>query len=199
MLTICVPCQDSVSSLFAKSLASLTSELSAKGVKHYLYFLNGTVISDSRMQLVSDSIKNGTEYILWLDSDMVFPSDIFFRLYKHKKDIVAATYSTRVNPPKSVSFIDEFDLDKRLEKTSGLHSVFAVGMGCMLVRTEVFKNLPKPWFSHEWDNDADAFVGEDIFFCKLAYNNGYEIFVDCDLSNEVGHHGSKIYMLDKTK
>lgn len=195
MLTICVPCQDSVSSLFANCLANLTAELAKNNVKHYLYFLNGTVLPDSRSKLVRDSIANGSEYILWLDSDMIFPSDTFFRLKKHNKDIVAATYSTRTNPPRSVAFIDEYDFDKRLTETTGLHNVFAVGMGCMLVKTSVYKKLESPWFSHEWDNYTKTFYGEDIFFCKLAYNNGYDIFVDCDLGKEVGHHGSKIYLI----
>ncbi len=197
MLTICVPCQDSVSAIFAKCLANLTAELARTGIKHYLYFLNGTVLPDSRNKLVIDSLKNNSEYILWLDSDMVFPSDVFLKLSKHNKDIVAATYSTRVNPPQSVAFVDEFDLSKRLNHTTGLHSVYAVGMGCMLVKTSVFKKIKQPWFNISWDNDTESFMGEDIYFCNLAYNSGYEIFVDCDLSKEVGHHGSKIYMLEK--
>lgn len=197
MLTICVPCQDSVSSIFAKCLANLTAELAKAGIEHYLYFLNGTVLPDSRNKLVLDSFKNNSEYLLWLDSDMIFPSDVFFKLQKHNKDIVAVTYSTRVNPSKSVAFVDEFDLSKRLTEKTGLHSVYAVGMGCMLTKTSVFKRLSKPWFDITWDNNTESFIGEDLYFCDLAFNSGYEIFVDCDLSNEIGHHGSKIYMLEK--
>lgn len=198
MLTICVPCQDYVSSLFANSLANLTAQLTKDGISYHLYFLSGTVLSESRQRLAEDAIKNGSKYILWLDSDMVFPSDIFLLLHKHKKPIVSATYSTRKPPFRSVAFTDEFDYDKRLTETSGLHSVFAVGMGCMLTETSVFEKLPKPWFPIVWDRDSNSYMGEDISFCKLAYNTGYEIFVDVSTSKSVAHHGSKTFFLEGT-
>lgn len=198
MLTICVPCYDNVSSLFAQSLANLTSQLTKDGINYHLYFLMGTVLSDSRTTLANDAIKNGSEYILWLDSDMVFPNDTFARLHKHNKDIVSATYSTRKKPLRSVAFVDQFDADIRLNEPTGLHSVYAVGMGCMLVKTTVFKKLPEPWFSINWIADEKRFSGEDMYFCDLAYNNGYEIYVDVDLSKEVAHHGSKLYLLRDT-
>lgn len=198
MLTICIPCQDNVSSLFAQSLANLTAQLSKDGIKYHLYFLMGTVLPDSRTTLAHDAINNGSEYILWLDSDIVFPNDVFSRLYRHGKDIVSATYSTRKKPLRSVAFVDQSDPELRLTHKTGLHSVYAVGMGCMLVKTSVFKKLPEPWFSLQWDADDRRFSGEDIFFCDLAYNAGYEIFVDVDLSNEIAHHGSKLYLLRDT-
>ncbi len=198
MLTICVPCQDSVSSLFANSLANLTAQLTKDGIPYHLYFVMGTVLSESRQRLAEDAIKNGSEYILWLDTDIVFPCDIFSLLKEHDKHIVAATYSTRKRPLKSVAFIDEFDYDCRLTELSGLHSVFAVGMGCMLTKTVVFNTIPKPWFPITWDTETNSFMGEDISFCKLAYNSGYEIFVDVDVSNTISHHGSKLFLLKDT-
>jgi GT2 family glycosyltransferase len=198
MVTICVPCQDNVSALFAQSLANLTARLTKDGIKYHLYFLMGTVLPDNRTVLAQDAIKNGSEYILWLDSDMTFPDDVFIKLYNHKKDIVSATYSTRKKPLRSVAFIDQFDSESRLTETTGLHPVYAVGMGCMLVKTDVFKKLPEPWFSLQWVTEEKRFVGEDVFFCDLAHNAGYEIFVDVDLSNQIAHHGSKLYLLKDT-
>lgn len=198
MLTICIPCQDTVSSLFAQSLANLTSRLSKDGINYHLYFLMGTLLPNSRTSLAQDAIKNGSDYILWLDSDIIFPTDVFYRLKNHNKDIVSATYSTRKKPVRTVAFLDQFDAEHRLTETTGIHPVYAVGMGCMLVNTSVFKKLPEPWFSLYWDCEGKQFTGEDIFFCDLAYNNGYEIFVDVDLSHEVAHHGSKIYFLKDT-
>lgn len=198
MLTICVPCQDSVSSSFANSLAKLASQLTKDGINYHLYFLTGTVLSESRQRLAEDAVKNGSKYILWLDTDMYFTPNIFSLLQKHNKPIVAATYSTRKPPFRSVAFTDEFDYDKRLNEKSGLHSVFAVGMGCMLTETNVFKDLPKPWFPIVWDLESNSYVGEDISFCKLAYNNGYEIFVDVDASKNVAHTGNKLFLLGET-
>jgi hypothetical protein len=130
---------------------------------------------------------------------MHVPTTTVARLLAHKKSIVAGTYSTRVKPQRSVAFVDQYNLDQRLENTFGIHKVFAVGMGCMLVDVEVYKNLTKPWHHYYWNCDTNELSGEDIYFCKLAQDNGYEIFVDCDLSQELAHFGSKAYLIQETK
>ncbi|MDV7390263.1 hypothetical protein RZS08_02865, partial [Arthrospira platensis SPKY1] len=120
-----------------------------------------------------------------LDSDMHFPDTVFYELYNHNKDIVAANYSTRIKPQKSVAFINKNDTTLRLKENAGLHSVFAVGMGCMLTKSLVFREIPKPWFSLYWNKDFENFSGEDIYFCKQAQDTGFEIYVDATLSNKV--------------
>lgn len=198
MLSICIPTRDNVPIGFALSLANLTARLTQDNIKYNVHIIMGSVISDLRTQLVKDAIKSNSNYILWLDSDMHFPSDVFLKLQSHRKDIVAATYSTRCKPQRSVAFTDEDNINTRLTDTHGIHEVFAVGMGCMLVKTEVYKKLPAPWFSLEWDPIDEKFTGEDMFFCKIANYAGYSVFVDADLSNTLGHYGTKIYTLGET-
>lgn len=198
MLSICVPTRDNVPIGFAMSLANLTARLTKDNISYNVHIIMGSLISDLRTQLVKDAIKLGSEYILWLDSDMHFPSNVFLKLQSHKKDIVAATYSTRCNPQRSVAFTDEDNMNVRLTHTSGLNEVFAVGMGCMLVKTDVYKKLRTPWFSLEWDPTEEKFTGEDMFFCKIANYAGYTVYIDSDLSNTLGHYGTKIYKLEET-
>ena len=138
MLSICIPSRDQVPLGFALSLAKLTARLTKDNINYDIHMVMGSLIPELRTQLVKDALKTGNEYILWLDSDMHFPGSTFDQLQKHKKDIVAATYSTRSNPQRSVAFVDEDDSQIRLTETSGLHEVFAVGMGCMLVKTDVY-------------------------------------------------------------
>ena len=198
MLSICIPSRDQVPLGFALSLAKLTARLTKDNIKYDIHMVMGSLIPELRTQLVKDAIKTGNEYILWLDSDMHFPSSTFDQLHKHKKDIVAATYSTRSNPQRSVAFVDEADSHIRLTETTGLHEVFAVGMGCMLVKTDVYRKLNTPWFSLDWDPNELKFTGEDMFFCKNANYAGYSIYVDTYLSNMLGHYGTKIYLLGET-
>ena len=43
------------------------------------------------------------------------------------------------------------------------------GMGCALIRTEVFRKLSYPWY--DWVNYGDAnrgMLSEDLYFCALA-------------------------------
>lgn len=197
-LSICIPSRDNIPAGFAVCLANLTAELTRKNVSFSLNMLLGTTISDIRNSLVKKAISDNSEYTLWLDSDMHVPSDIFFKLKNHNMDIVACSYSTRTVPSRNVAFVDEFDLNKRLFANAGLHPVFAVGFGCILIKTEVFKIIPKPWFYNKWDTETESIVGEDLVFCENAANAGYAIYVDVDTSKTVGHYGSKIYLLGET-
>jgi choline kinase len=192
-LSICVPARDQVHTAFAISLANLTSRLTAKNIDYELHFVLGSVIAESRTRLANEALDHGATHILWLDSDIHFPANIVDKLNSHNKQIVAATYSTRYAPYKSVAFINPDNIDARLEETRGLHRVWAVGMGCMLVQREVFEMLPKPWFSHEYNKKLDTFGGEDIYFCNQAMHHGILVHVDADI--KIAHIGSKANVL----
>jgi cellulose synthase/poly-beta-1,6-N-acetylglucosamine synthase-like glycosyltransferase len=153
-------------------------------------FVAGTLIADQRQKLVMMAIKQGADYILFLDSDMRFPSYLLERMLAHDKDIVACNYATRRLPVKTVAFSDFAELKciYSLGKT-GLEEIDAVGMGAMLIKTEIFKKLPLPWFSISYLPSGNMYIGEDIYFCKLAQANGMKVYVDHDLSKDVRHIG----------
>lgn len=192
---ICIPARDIVHTNFARSLANLTGRLAKKNINYDLHFVLGSVIVENRTQLVNEAIENNYSHIFWLDSDIHFPPSALETLLNHDKDICAASYSTRYNPKRSVAFTDKYNTDKRLNDKSGLHQVWAVGMGCMLVKTDVYKNLPKPWFHHEYNIYTDSFGGEDIWFCNQANEHGYNVWVDADLSQKIYHFGTEAFKL----
>ena len=192
-LSICIPARDTVHTGFAKSLANLTSTLTADNIKFNLHIVCGSVIAQSRIDLAKEALDSGCTHILWLDSDIHFPSTVFSKLISHKKDIVAATYSTRYNPNVSVAFVDSNNIDARLNVNSGLHKVWAVGMGCMLTSASVYNQLPKPWFNHEYNKNLDNYSGEDIYFCNQAMHHGIDVFVDADI--KLAHYGTKAITL----
>ena len=132
---------------------------------------------------------------MWLDSDMVFPVDIIDALLSHDKDIVACNYSTRVEPHRPVAFKSLGDLDKRIFNQAGLESADAVGMGCMLVKREIYEKLSMPYFGVEWNADYTNLVGEDVFFCSKAKDAGYQLWIDNDSSMKIGHIGTKAFTI----
>jgi cellulose synthase/poly-beta-1,6-N-acetylglucosamine synthase-like glycosyltransferase len=160
------------------------------GTSFNVNFVAGTLIADQRQKLVMMAIKQGADYILFLDSDMRFPSYLLERMLAHDKDIVACNYATRRLPVKTVAFSDFAELKciYSLDK-NGLEEVDAVGMGAMLIKTEIFKKLPLPWFSISYLPSGNMYIGEDIYFCKLAQANGMKVYVDHDLSKDVRHIG----------
>lgn len=197
-VAICTPTRDLVYAGYAKSLANLTAKLASQQTKFEVMISMGSVIPQLRTNLVNIALEKNFEWLLWLDSDMHFPDYLFEKLVAHGKDIVAASYSTRVKPLRSVAFTNENNYDERLTERRGLHPVFAVGMGCMLTRRTVFEELPRPWFQHEWDQQSQSLMGEDIYFCKYANNNGIEVYVDADLGKDIGHYGTKVFLLQET-
>jgi hypothetical protein len=192
-LSICIPARDTVHTGFAKSLVNLTNKLTANNVNFNLHIICGSVISQSRIDLANEALDSGCTHILWLDSDIHFSSNIFDKLILHNKDIVAATYSTRYSPNVSVAFVDPDNIDLRLNATTGLHKVWAVGMGCMLTSASVYDELPKPWFAHEYNKNLDNFSGEDIYFCNQAMHHGIDVYVDADI--KLAHYGTKAILL----
>lgn len=197
-LAICVPVKDTVHSGFSICLVNLVANLIKNNISYELCYNFGTVIANQRNELAQDAIKKNCTHILWLDSDMHFPASVVKTFLSHDLDIVAATYSTRYKPRRSVAFMDRFDLDKRLDKTVGVHKVFAVGMGCMLIKTDILTTLPKPWFQYIWNNDTQDLCGEDIYFCSQAHDYGYKVYVDASTSNNVAHLGTKAFLIKET-
>lgn len=198
-VAICTPTRDLVHAGYAKSLANLTARLAKAQIDFEVMISLGSVIPQLRTNLVNVALKKNFEWLLWLDSDMHFPDYIFERLVAHNKDIVAATYSTRMKPQRSVAFTNKDNYDERLTERQGLHPVFAVGMGCMLTHRSVFEQLTTPWFLHEWDPLTESLLGEDIYFCKYANLNGFEVYVDADLGKDMGHYGTKVFLLQETR
>jgi len=193
-ITICVPARDMVNTGFAMDLAMLSvraySDI-APGYKFNISMVSGTLIADQRTKLAQTALSQGSDYILFLDSDMRFPADLISKLVSHNKDIVACNYATRRKPVKTVAFSDFASLQCIYSHgQAGLEEVDAVGMGAMLIKTEVFKKLPLPWFNISYLPSGKIYVGEDIYFCKLAQAHGYTVYIDHDLSQRVGHTGS---------
>lgn len=192
-LGICVPARDQVHTNFAIALANLTSKLTRDSIDYQLHVVCGSVIAESRTRLANEALDYGATHLLWLDSDIHFPANVVNKFLEHDRDIVAANYSTRYAPYRSVAFINPQDTEQRLETRFGLHKIWSVGMGCMMVKRQVFEELPKPWFSHAYDKDTDTYSGEDIYFCNQAGHHGFEVWLDAEI--QLAHLGTKAHTL----
>ena len=198
-IAICIPARDTVHTGFALSLSNLTSYLTSLDIDYVVLFNLGSVIAQQRNTLVQEALDANATHILWLDSDMHVPIGTATTLLKHKKHIVAAAYSTRVPPYKSVGFNSADDLNDRFNATRGLHQVYAVGMGCMMVDVTVYDYIGTPWHHYHYNKDTDDLSGEDIYFCNAANAAGFEVYVDAELSQEVAHYGTKSFRLKETQ
>ena len=187
-LAICVPVTDTVKYRFSFALAELTAYLTKHKVEYKLYFQNGSMLVEQRHALVLSALRDKCKEILWLDSDMIFPPNLYHKLSSHKKHIVAALYSTRVKPYRLAGCLK--DQTKNLQDLIGLQEITSAGMGLMLTSADIFETIPAPWFSFKYDPKFDGYIGEDIYFCNLLSDYDFKIYADADISKYCYHVGA---------
>jgi len=161
----------------------------------HLFMPSGGFIDGARNEAAKEALEIGASHLMFIDSDMVFPDDGIMTLASRDKLVIGANYNRRVLPPTSTMKIaDEND---RLLEVKGEDipkypfKCYAVATGFMLIRTEVFKTLEKPWFYYGWDPVIDDTTGEDINFCKKVRAKGIDVW--CDPTIEVKHIGDYAY------
>jgi len=189
---VAVPCGESVKAGFAMDLALMLAYTTfvRPAMVVRLDFLKGTYLPRARARLVQDAMNETCTHILWLDSDMRFPKDTLLRLLGHEKHVVAANYAMR-QPPILPTAGDEagnpmFDVEDLAEAKHA-------GMGVMLTSIDVFLAIGKPYFALGYNRGLDDYSGEDTFFCERARKEGFAIWIDGPLSEEVQHLGEFPY------
>lgn len=186
-ILIAIPCMDMVSARFAQSLATLK-----KVGNCTVSFLMGSLVYDSRNKLAGYALEMEADYILWLDSDMVFQPDTLERmmgtLNKHPHiDILSGLYFRRTTPFTPVLF-NKLERDGETlvfedvkEVPDDLFEVAGCGFGCVLMKTDCLFDIGMNWFTPFVD------AGEDCAFCMRAREKGYKIY--CDPNISLGHMG----------
>lgn len=186
---IAVPAMDMCHSRFAQSLATLD-----KVGECQISFIMNSLIYDARNKFCQQAIEGEFDYILWLDSDMVFPSYVLQQFMQHDKDIVAGLYFRRSYPFTPVAFSELRRENgilkmKDLEKwPNELFEVDGVGFGCVLMKTDCLFDIAGReggiWFTPTQD------AGEDAAFCIRAKEYGYKIWIDPSV--KIGHVGQTV-------
>lgn len=204
-ISVAIPTHDMVPALFAYDLAALcafTAAAMPDDVEFGINMVSGTYVHKARQQLINSLVVQGSDYVLWLDSDMRIPRDALVRLLKHKLPMVGINYAKRGIPSGFVAIKKVGIPGEQLrttEESTGLEEVDALGFGCVLLKTSTLDDMPdpigKPWFQNEYMGDMH-WMGEDVHFCKLYRESGQRVFVDHDLSKQCRHIGQFEYALE---
>ena len=141
-----------------------------------------------RNNLVVQALREYCTHLLMMDTDQTYPVDVIPKLLSHEKDVVAVNVHRRYPPFDSILYRGELGDYHHVpddECFSGeLIEIDATGCGCILYNTDVFLDIPHPWFEVYRMGDGRV-VGEDIDFCSKMKEAGYEIFADTSI--KVGH------------
>lgn len=204
-LAVCVPVHSMVDYGFAYDLAQLMAHTAAtfavRGGAIGLVFSEGTYIADNRERIAKGALDAGVTHILWIDADMRFPKDAFFRLLRHDEEMVGINYCTRGVPPVSVAIkATGMELEgtepSRVVPAAGLEEVDALGLGLCLVRSSAFEKVERPWFNNRFAAEHNHWIGEDVDFCRRLREAGGRVMLDHDLSRECAHAGRFEYHVE---
>lgn len=202
-IAVCTPARDMVHTMFTYDLVNLVCyhTLNTNDAIS-LKISEGTLIANQRAELSLDAMREGCSHLLFIDSDMRFPQDMISRLLAHDVDIVATNCARRRMPTGPTAQVYKENGDRELvwtmPESTGLQEVGSVGMGVMLIKAGVFKTLSEPWYETPWRSDKRGYIGEDVFFCKKAREAGFKIWIDHDVSKEIGHIGMFEFKHDHT-
>ena len=174
-INLCVPGK-TFSKKFLFCWSNLIKSLVSRGIEwDYIdgYHPN---IYRVRERIAINSLNRNCDYMLWIDSDMAFEPNDLFKLLSHNENIVSGLYKQpdmdycAFNLNGGIFKSDDFEEGKNLIE------VKANGMGFMLIKKEVFENVPQPWFSTN-----SELISEDIYFQNKCKEYGYKSIVDTDI------------------
>ena len=154
-----------------------------------------SLVYDARDKIAMDALVSEVDWVMWLDSDIVYDPDIIIKLMAHDKDMVTGLYYKRTPPYTPCIYKLE---DERLSvyldyPEDELFKVEAAGFGCMLMKASVIKAVHEKYGGCFFP--VNGIGGEDLSFIKRARECGIEVW--CDSSVKCGHVGRQIIYPDK--
>ena len=167
-----------------------------KSVQVDVEMIPGTIIHDLRFGLANRAIKNKYDYILWIDSDMVFDSFVLYDLLEADKDIVSAVCFMRRAPYDPCIYEklrmgrtpEEDQIEKYFDYPEGVFEVEACGLAMCLMKVIVLEDIitktGQPFFPIKSNHRT---LGEDLSFCYNARKAGHKIWATS--KPKVGHIG----------
>jgi hypothetical protein len=155
----------------------------------------------ARERLAESALEIGADYLFMIDDDMLSAPDLFYKLVAHDKDIIAPLAFTRNPDHKPVIYETIEGHDAAIGTKYGMTRFVvnypknqlvecdAVGFGAVLIKTDVLRRMPKPWFF------GMESTGEDIAFCLKARKLGFSVWMDTSI--KLGHLGSPVIITEE--
>jgi len=200
-LMICCPLAEVGYSFFWQMLTGAVKHIGWHIDNALLMTNSGQFLPDAHNTMVKAALEiPGWTRLVFLEHDHSFPSNMLELMAEYTDPVVGGLYFNRmVEAPEPIVYywnsnrtaigrLQPFQMAPILE-TRGLYTVDVVPMGCTSIRRDVFENWPKdvPFFAAPTSSINGKQMSDDVFFCRHAQNQGYEIKVDSRI--EAKHWG----------
>ncbi|NJL70215.1 MAG: hypothetical protein HC888_00780 [Candidatus Competibacteraceae bacterium] len=179
--------------------------------------LDDTPITMTRNRAARLAVEKNYDYLLMIDSDMCPDmyrekgdfwkiSWEFMLSQRDRPSMIAAPYcgpppnenvyvfrwaKRQSGHPNADLSLDQFNREEAA-KFIGIHPVDALPTGLILIDTNCFRQMPKPWFEYEWTDEyrSNKASTEDVFFSRNASLLGMGVY--CNWDCWAGHHKRKL-------
>ncbi len=167
MIAVVIPTRGFI---FTEVLNALDRNLEKYDHEVYRSFTLG--IPDSQNELVEQALAENPNYVLFIEEDVVIPDGTIERLLFADADIACLDYG-----------VEGWGC---VTKSKDTDEILWCGLGCTLVKKEVFDKLEKPYFRtdmvlrlNDWQwvpaNVDKTYGGQDIWFCNKVRDAGFKI------------------------
>jgi hypothetical protein len=216
-IAICIPRYGDTKGEFTISLSrmlvhTLSADIGPGGkFEIEIFSLSSSDLPASRSRLMQQAISWQARYLLWLDTDHVFPPGSLLRLLSHRLPIVGCNQARRTDPTGPVTM--RFDANGAMEhvwttpelaKEGKVEEVAHVGLAFTLmdmtilhqVKAHVDKGVGwANWnpFDRKRVPGTTARMGEDASFFQELREAGIQPYVDHGLSWHIGHIGERVF------
>lgn len=164
-------------------------------------FVRGYDCATARNAIAQKAIDLDAVFVLMVDNDVVIPKDALKNMLEDAKLVTLGYYAHRdtdnvyrgrssicklqdetgvyyYNYPLESEYTAH-ELEKLKEAGITKLRIHGGGMGCALIKTDVFRLLDYPWY--DWVNyngNNRGMLSEDLFFCEKCRKRKIQIFTD---------------------
>lgn len=150
----------------------------------------GYDVATARNNIGNQAKAEEADYVLMVDNDVRLPSEALRYLLEEPVDVCLGFYAhrwgnvfdgrTNVCRLGEYNYTDMYKMDELKElRDNGVkrEKIHGGGLGCALIRTDVFNRIAFPYF--QWTHYQDGNVlGEDLNFCQRCVEHNIPIYVD---------------------
>lgn len=174
-------------------------DLDKAGNETEFEYVRGYDCATARNKIAQIALDRNFDRVLMVDNDVVLPKDALVNLLDDPKDVCLGFYAHRgadnlftgntnicrlfdsngvkyFNYPLESEFTAE---EMRVMREAGEYKVqvHGGGMGCALIKTDIFRQLSYPWY--DWVHyKSGRMLGEDLFFCEACKKKKVPVYTD---------------------
>jgi hypothetical protein len=167
-----------------------------------IQYLHGdSLVTRARNKIVKRFLESKMQFLLFIDSDILFDPKQIIRLRSHDKFIVGGAYLKKKLPYAPVC-------NSKIGEEGDLDIVREAGTGFLMIHRDVFEDIRTMYPEHSYTNEGDEekgtyydwfrvgvkngrYLSEDYYFCQLAGEAGFNVYYDSAVL--VRHVGRAVY------